>query len=182
MDHHQNDCMGVSTINHSHSWVTFLKTSAILSVCLAIVLGYLGFYAIIWGIANSWAEDPELGPADEPHSDGENAGGGGPSFFEILIHFPTAVLENMKGNIFRLFFAITGAFFIVFAEKTLQLGDIDLSNAPLTATSQLIPFLVGVFSSIPVLWESIKKTSRDLAKQRWVRDFWPGGIFSFGNA
>jgi hypothetical protein len=162
---------------YSHSWVSFLKASAILSVFLAIVLGFFGCYAIIWGIPHSWNKTLTPDPADETHIRGgnlpHNHGGRRRTFIKRLEDFSMAVVKNIKRNIIRLFFAVTGAFFIVFVEKTLQTDNIDLSNAPLNATSQLIPFLVGVFSAVPVLWESLKQTSDDLRhlpEEEWVQD------------
>jgi hypothetical protein len=164
---------------YSHSWVAFLKASAILSIFLAIILRFLGCYAIFWGIPRSWSKkdtrrrdnnpdyDSDDDQDDETHSGGSlphNRGGAHPSFIDILKDFLAIVIENIKGNLIRLSFAITGAIFIAFVEKTLQADNIDLSNAPLNATSQLIPFLVGVFSAVPVLWESFKQTSRYLAE------------------
>jgi hypothetical protein len=45
---------------------------------------------------------------------------------------------------------------IMSIEKTIQANDMDLDNAPLVATSQLIPFLVGIFSTVSVFWISLR--------------------------
>jgi hypothetical protein len=75
-----------------------------------------------------------------------------------------ALYQSTKKNLVRLLFAVLGACFIAFVEKTIQINDIDLSSAPLTATSQLLPFLVAVFSAVSLLWASVWKFWGELKK------------------
>ena len=50
-----------------------------------------------------------------------------------------------------------GASSIAFIEETIRVNHIALSDAPLSATSQLIPFIVGIFSLSAVSWNGFKQ-------------------------
>jgi len=80
--------------------------------------------------------------------------------------------QHARNNLIRLVAAAGGSFFIAFVEMTIKINNIDLSNAPLTATSQLLPFLVG--SSQPSLssGRALEKLRRR-ETSRWLS--WPAG-------
>ncbi|KAF2122684.1 hypothetical protein BDV96DRAFT_639256 [Lophiotrema nucula] len=53
-------------------------------------------------------------------------------------------------------FLFSGVNIIVFTEKMLARNDVDLSDASFESTSQLIPFLVGLFNLVSTLYSSFK--------------------------
>jgi len=62
---------------------------------------------------------------------------------------------------FKIGIGIGGASSIAFVEETIKINGIDLGDAGLSSTSQLIPFIVGVFSLVNVLWSGFKKWQQD---------------------
>lgn len=61
--------------------------------------------------------------------------------------------------------AVVGAAVIVFVEYTISYNKIDLSGYPLTSTGQLLPFLVGIITSVNVISGLIFK-----ARARWEKE------------
>lgn len=63
----------------------------------------------------------------------------------------------------RLAIALFGASLIAFMEKTIEINNIDLSSAPLTATSQLLPFtcrfILGCLTTLGIC-EEIRKEGK----------------------
>lgn len=53
-------------------------------------------------------------------------------------------------------FALVGIGSIVFVEEVIRINRIDLSEAPLDRSSQLIPLLVALFNLLPILWGLVK--------------------------
>ncbi|OCK83805.1 hypothetical protein K432DRAFT_290277, partial [Lepidopterella palustris CBS 459.81] len=54
--------------------------------------------------------------------------------------------------------------FIAFVEKTILINQLDLSSAPLNSASQLIPFLVAVFSTPIVAWSILREGRKEKEK------------------
>ncbi|KAK4446343.1 hypothetical protein QBC34DRAFT_331879 [Podospora aff. communis PSN243] len=84
---------------------------------------------------------------------------------EVLLHLaePKAPRDKQRGtrsNNIRMGFKLFGIAFLLFVgavtmrmtEMTIQLNEIDLSEAPLDSTSQMIPFLTGLLSFLSTLY------------------------------
>lgn len=69
--------------------------------------------------------------------------------------------ENLGGLArgFALLALVFSAIIIAFTEKLISGNNVDFSEATLENTSQLIPFLIGVFSFVSTIWTCIKDTA-----------------------
>ncbi len=113
-------------------WVAFQKASSIFTC-------FTGAFLIIAGVIFA------IFMITEDDEDDEG----------VLSNYP----EIEKG--FRFGFAVIGLFIgasmIVSTEKLITGNAVDLSEASLSSTNQLIPFLVGLFTSISTVWSVVKE-------------------------
>jgi hypothetical protein len=80
---------------------------------------------------------------------------------KVFVVFKIVMLYSSQWARFLKFVpALLGASFIAFVEKTIQINDIDLTNAPLASTTQLLPFLVDLSSAASLIWVSVRKFGR----------------------
>jgi hypothetical protein len=76
-----------------------------------------------------------------------------------------AVSKTCIVAIFTLIIGLSGTSVIVFVEVTIKINNIDLTGATLSNTSQLIPFLVGLFTFLSVAWSVLKNWTNGEADQ-----------------
>lgn len=108
-------------------WVTFLKAASVIICLLGVGFISAGIALFVKGLADD----------DDDYDDD----------------------SSFKRNLARFFAAlslVTGVTTIVFTEKLISGNDIDLSEASLGATNQLIPFLIGIFSFVSTIWTVFK--------------------------
>ncbi|TKA81631.1 hypothetical protein B0A49_01265 [Cryomyces minteri] len=121
-------------------WVAFGKTVSILG-CLGILISLpLSLWTIVYGLRAGWNGGSPIGNIRR-----------------------TGTLATV---IKALFLGLLGISSIIFTEKTIQLNNIDLSGSPLTSASQLIPFLVGLFSLSAVPWAGLKAMRSGIGKEQ----------------
>jgi hypothetical protein len=74
----------------------------------------------------------------------------------IVKEFPDIETNITGSNWFLAFcFSFSGITLIVFSELVLKRNKMNLSDAPLTSTSQLLPLLVGIFTLVSTVWSVI---------------------------
>jgi hypothetical protein len=76
-----------------------------------------------------------------------------------LTHVASASSEDKEARTGSIYIGVISLVFgvigIAFTEKLIIVNDIDLSEADLSNSSQLVPFLIGLFSLISCLWQII---------------------------
>lgn len=99
--------------------------------------------------------------------------------WEVTKEFFKRIREVSRGAKL-LIFVFPGQLLVILSiERTIQANNIDLNSAPLISTSQLIPFLVGIFSTVTVGWISLRphisdawaKVRDDVNERKWQRAF-----------
>ncbi|KAJ2900733.1 hypothetical protein MKZ38_002269 [Zalerion maritima] len=71
-----------------------------------------------------------------------------------------AIVEYWNGKMMGLFGVCTVIVLIVWSEKTLKGNEVDLSSASLSGTSQLVPFLVGLFTFLSTASSCVRNRNR----------------------
>ncbi|KAG4428293.1 hypothetical protein IFR05_016222 [Cadophora sp. M221] len=150
---------------YSTGWIGLLKAISILGIVGAVLFMVFAVYAIGFGLSTprrtgrnncDQGSHPQQGPQQETVQLPTQRR----PIKEILLALPTMAMAILRRGIHvlgsRFVLLLFQSFAIAFVEMTIRINDIDLSGAPLTATSQLLPFLVGVFSLVSVVWASIK--------------------------
>ena len=118
-------------------WITFNKVIAIFSCTTGCLFGPVSLGLILYGLY--FGMTSRSSNVDEDADDDEDG---------------EKIYSSVVG---RIFLGLCGVSAIAFVEKTIQINHIDLSEAPFNATSQLISFLVGLFSFLSVAWSCVKK-------------------------
>ena len=138
-------------------WVGFTKAAAILGSISGGILIFVFLGSMCYGIWDGLRAEPSLTKSlaadDHTSEDSEQ--------------IDKAVLK-WSAPVVKLYFGFSGGSSIAFIEETIRVNHIDLSEAPLTATSQLIPFVVGLFSVVAVMWSGIKKWRNGKGKPEQV--------------
>ena len=155
---------------YSKGWIAALKSISIIGIIAAVLLMSFAVYSIGYGLSVSRTEqrDTEASdcgsrspsrsetPPSTPTGSTEQRRSTKAVFLALPAMFIAIVLRGIQVLGSRFVLLLLQSFAIAFVEKTIRINQIDLSSAPLTATSQLLPFLVGVFSLISVVWASVK--------------------------
>jgi hypothetical protein len=146
-------------------WVGFTKAMAILS-CITSAVGIPVVCCIIlYGLYGGWKKPAKVAKK-KPPNDANNGTGAAHNPSDLESHDPHDVkkqLADLKkvlkplGIFFKIYLGFSGASSIAFVEETIRINHIDLSDASIRSTGQLIPFIVGVFSLVAVMWNGIKQ-------------------------
>ena len=127
---------------NSH-WIGFCKFSAVLTALMAVFLVFWALRATIKGrpiVAMSLEDGQQL------YGGWDTSGITGPRFLSPALH----IFQFVMG-------LFTAAVLIAFVEKTIQINEIEMREASLRNASQLIPFIVGLFSLIMSIWSIWKE-------------------------
>ncbi|KAK4504474.1 hypothetical protein PRZ48_005390 [Zasmidium cellare] len=124
------------------AWLTFCKVFSVIGCVLAFLL--------IWRFA--WSAIVDSGLLKKFLDRRKHAS---------LVEHPESGTRSTKANrvtdIIKLAaLALVGIGSIVFVEEVIRINRIDLSEAPLDRSSQLIPLLVALFNLLPILWGLVK--------------------------
>jgi hypothetical protein len=129
-------------------WVGFTKAAAIITCISGAILIPFFLGTICYGILDGLRAKPS-----QPKGPSRTTSGDPELIDKALLKWIAGVVKVGIG--------FGGGSSIAFIEETIRLNHIDLSGAPLTATGQLIPFVVGLFSVVTVIWNCIKRKGKD---------------------
>jgi hypothetical protein len=132
-------------------WVGFTKAMAILGSISSAIFILVFLSSICYGIWDGLRSEPSQ--TKDP----------GRTTSEDPDQIDKAVLKWIA-RVVKLGIGFSGGSSIAFVEETIRINHIDLSGAPLTATGQLIPFVVGLFSVVAVMWTCIKRWRKGKGK------------------
>ena len=153
-----------------NGWITFLKIVAVFSIPFAAIIVTAGLFALGWAIASSLTRNKIEQVTSTRVQEGHPGGQTSDTTSDPVPSSDATLWEGVKifwGAVKRMGHFVVSAISwkipflslyalpIAFVEKTIRINHIDLNNAPITSTSQLLPLLVAVFSALAVLWVSI---------------------------
>jgi hypothetical protein len=133
-------------------WVGFTKATAILGSISSAILILVFLSSIYHGILDGLRAEPP-----QTKDPGKTTSG----HLEQIIN---KTVLKWSARYLKVVIGFSGASSIAFVEETIRVNHIDLSGAPLTATGQLIPFVVGLFSVVAVMWNCIKRWRKGKGK------------------
>jgi hypothetical protein len=156
-----------SIILNGPAWIRFLRAFSVFAVIFGIIATIVAVWTLIYGISEE-QPSPNVPVAFQGfirrrirNTDLEANMRNWRNRWCIPSQDIRDFFRHARKNLIRLLAAAGGSFFIAFVEMTIKINNIDLSNAPLTATSQLLPFLVGVFSAVSLIWACFRKIEKE---------------------
>ena len=121
---------------YNPSLIKFFRAMAIISCIFGVAVAGVSVYFIFRCVFQS---DEKLRELDDNHQ----------NFYDSVLWKTARILASIM-------LLFSGVNIIVFTEKMLIGNDVDLSDANFESTSQLIPFLVGLFNFVTTLYGSLK--------------------------
>jgi len=147
---------------YNGNWVRWLRVVSIFGVIFGSIFLILAVITLAYGYVETLEETSKKASKSNSNAPRED-GNQGPQnqqtttlaqkIYMIIVHFWKSLIKNF----IRWAVLAFGPFIIAFIEMTITVNNIDMSNAPITATSQLLALLVGIFSAASLLWASLWK-------------------------
>lgn len=149
---------------YSPSWVRFLRFFAIINAITGILYLPWAIVFMLRGLVQLWRGvdgEADAGENQQPtdsreHKDTLQESATVPTRW---LHFKINITAKLIVGYLFLY-----PCFIAFVEKTILINQLDLSSAPLNSASQLIPFLVAVFSTPIVAWSILREGRKEKEK------------------
>ncbi|GIK06647.1 hypothetical protein Aspvir_002297 [Aspergillus viridinutans] len=152
-------CDPKAAFGNLYMWPTLVKPFSIVTCCAGFCFLILALRLVVSGFTKG------LNPPkkhDNTKDDPDTANGWTDT---IDRGTETATFEGKKWLTFRIVTGLAGVFGLVCVQRTLRRNKIEM-DASLADTSQLVPFLIGLFTLLSSIWSVIKRR-RSRKKEVW---------------